>query len=78
MATARQNTPGEMSTPTIILLILVIIFIPVVGQFIVSYFVLTDRLSFTARLLWLIAVWVLPFLGPLLYLLVGQRRNRLI
>jgi hypothetical protein len=36
-----------------------------------------DDLSTAEKVIWLLLVWLLfPVAGPLLYLLLGQRRNR--
>jgi hypothetical protein len=40
--------------------------------------IIGDDLSTTEKLLWLLLVWLVPVAGPLLYLLLGQRRNRLL
>lgn len=60
-----------------LVLTLVILFIPIVGHIICTVYILGDDLSTTEKLIWLLLVWLLfPVAGPLLYLLVGQRRNR--
>jgi hypothetical protein len=59
------------------LLTLVLIFIPILGHIILTFMILGDDLSGGEKLLWLIIVWLVPFLGPFLYLLLGQRSNRL-
>lgn len=60
-----------------VLLTLVILFVPVVGHIICTVYILNDDLSTTEKVIWLLLVWLLfPIAGPLLYLLVGQRRNR--
>ncbi len=58
------------------LLFLVIVFIPVVGHIIETVMVFEDDHSTAGTILWLIVIWSTPFLGPLLYLLFGQRRQR--
>ncbi len=61
------------------LLFLVIIFVPVVGHIIETFMVLEDDHSVAGKLLWLAVIWLLPpwvVLGPLLYLLFGQRPRR--
>ncbi len=58
------------------LLFLVIVFIPVVGHIIETFMVLEDGHSAAGTILWLVVIWSTPFLGPLLYLLFGQRRRR--
>ncbi|MBE3559652.1 MAG: PLDc_N domain-containing protein [Ktedonobacteraceae bacterium] len=55
------------------LLFLIIIFIPVVGQIIETLMILEDDHTLTGKLIWLVVVWLLPFIGPLLYLFFGQR-----
>ena len=59
------------------LLVLVLIFVPILGHIILTIMILGDDLSSGEKLLWLILVWVVWFVGPFLYLLLGQRRNRL-
>lgn len=56
---------------------LICIFIPVLGHVILTLMILNDDLSGSEKLLWLIVVWVFWFIGPFLYLLLGQRRDRL-
>lgn len=58
------------------LLFLVIVFIPVVGHIIETVMVFEDDHSTAGTILWLIVIWSTPFLGPLLYLLFGQRPRR--
>ena len=58
------------------LLFLVIVFIPVVGHIIETFMVLEDDHSAAGNILWLVVIWSTPFLGPLLYLLFGQRHRR--
>jgi hypothetical protein len=55
----------------------VCIFVPIVGHIILTLMIIQDDLSDLEKVIWLIAVWLGPVIGPLLYLLVGQRRNRL-
>lgn len=59
-------------------LALVLILVPVVGHIILTVLIIGDNLSASEKLLWLIVVWAVPFLGAFLYLLLGQRRNRLL
>ncbi|HEY8324293.1 MAG: PLD nuclease N-terminal domain-containing protein [Ktedonobacterales bacterium] len=68
---------GGMGCLTATALALVIIFIPIVGHIILTVMILGDDLSSGEKVLWLIVVWVFWFIGPFLYLLLGQRRNRL-
>ena len=61
----------------VVLLSLVCIFLPFVGHIILTFWIAMDDLSTGQKVIWLIAVWAVPFFGPFLYLLVGQRRHRL-
>ncbi len=56
---------------------LICIFIPVLGHIILTLMILNDDMTASEKLLWLIVVWVFWFIGPFLYLLLGQRRDRL-
>lgn len=56
---------------------LIVIFIPVLGHIVLTVMILSDDLTPSEKLLWLIVVWVFWFIGPFLYLLLGQRRDRL-
>ena len=60
-----------------VVLILVSIFLPLIGHILVTVMIARDYMSLPEKVIWLIAVWAIPVLGPLLYLLVGQRSNRL-
>jgi len=57
------------------LLFLVIVFVPVVGHIIETVMVFDDDHSAVGTILWLVVIWTTPFIGPLLYLLFGQRRQ---
>jgi Phospholipase_D-nuclease N-terminal len=59
-------------------LFLVIVFVPVLGHILATLMVLEDDHSTTGKILWLAVIWLMPpwvVLGPLLYLLFGQRRR---
>ncbi len=62
---------------TNLLLAFVIIFIPIVGHVILTVMILDDDLSGFAKIAWLIFVWIFWFVGPFLYLLLGQKRDRI-
>jgi hypothetical protein len=49
-----------------------------VGHVILTVMILDDELTLAEKLLWLVVVWFVWFLGPFLYLLFGQRKNRLL
>lgn len=73
------STPGTGSNRgclTNLLLAVVIIFIPIIGHIVVTVMILDDDISGFAKIGWLIVVWLLWFVGPFLYLLIGQRRDR--
>lgn len=76
MASYRDRDEGIGCLPAFFLT-LVLIFIPVLGHIILTFMILGDDLSSGEKLLWLVIVWVVWFVGPFLYLLLGQRRNRL-
>ena len=70
-----RNSGGIGCVPAL-LLAFVLIFIPIIGHIILTFMILTDDLSTGEKILWLLVVWLAPFIGPFLYLLLGQRRNR--
>ncbi len=76
MASPPQTggSPGCLS----LLAAVIIILIPLVGDIACTVFILNDDLSTVEKVLWIVAVWFLPWVGRLLYLLMGQRRNRLL
>lgn len=53
-------------------LFLVIVLFPLVGQIILTVMIFEDEHPPAMTLLWLVVVWLLPFVGPLIYLLFGQ------
>jgi hypothetical protein len=57
------------------LLFLVIVLIPGVGHIIETVMIIQDDHKPVGMLAWLLLVWLIPFVGPLLYLLFGQRRS---
>lgn len=57
-------------------LFLVIVFVPILGHIIATIMVLEDDHSATGAALWLALIWLVPFLGPFLFLLFGQRRRQ--
>lgn len=58
------------------LLFLVIVFLPIVGHIIETILVFEDDHTVVGTILWLVLIWGVPFIGPLLYLLFGQRAPR--
>jgi len=79
-----QNQPQNATMPVhhrnllvTIILILVSVFLPIVGHIILSVIILDDDLTLFEKIVWLVVIWLVWFAGPLIYLLVGQRKNRL-
>lgn len=58
------------------LLFLILVFVPIVGHIILTVMVLEDNHSPAGTILWLAVIWAIPFIGPFLYLLFGQRGPR--
>jgi Phospholipase_D-nuclease N-terminal len=58
------------------LLFLVIVFVPVLGHIIETVMVFEDEHSPAGTILWLVVIWTTPVIGPLIYLLFGQKRRR--
>jgi hypothetical protein len=58
------------------ILFLVVVLVPVLGHILATVMVLDDDHSTSGKILWLAVIWLMPpwvVLGPLLYLLFGQR-----
>lgn len=60
------------------ILALIVIFVPVLGHIILTAIILRDELPFWQKVAWILAIWIVWWVGPFLYLLLGQRRNRLL
>jgi hypothetical protein len=61
------------------LLFLIIVLVPLVGHIIVTVMLLEDDHRLSGKLIWLAVIWLMPIpviIGPLLYLLFGQKRRR--
>jgi hypothetical protein len=58
------------------IMFLVIVFVPVIGHIIETIMILEDDHSLSGTALWLAIIWLIPFVGPLLYLLFGQHHRR--
>jgi Phospholipase_D-nuclease N-terminal len=74
MATSRQGPGGCALT----CLFVVVLLFPVLGSIILTFMILADDLNCGEKVLWLVLVWLVPVIGPLLYLLIGQRQNRVL
>lgn len=74
MADSRQG-PGGCAITCLFLLVLLL---PVIGSFVLTFMILADDMNCGEKVLWLVLVWFVPVIGPLLYLLIGQRQNRVL
>lgn len=61
-----------------LILALVVVLVPVLGHLILTVIILRDELSVWQKLGWILVIWIVWWIGPFLYLLLGQRRNRLL
>jgi phospholipase D-like protein len=77
-STRVSGGSGGMNALATGCLVLTLIFIPLVGHVILTVMILDDDMTLAEKLLWLVIVWFIWFLGPFLYLLFGQRKNRLL
>lgn len=55
-----------------IVLGLIIILVPLIGHIIASVMIVRRPGSGLQKVLWILVVWLIPFFGPGLYLLVGR------
>jgi phospholipase D-like protein len=75
---STQSQSNDLGCLLTALIVAVCLFVPLVGHIFLTVMIIGDDLSNTEKLLWLLLVWLVPVAGPLLYLLLGQRRNRLL
>lgn len=75
-----EPQPRSASSAGCVSLVLaaIIIIVPLVGDVACTVFIVTDDLSLAEKVLWLAAVWLVPWIGRLFYLLIGQKRSRLL
>ena len=59
-------------------LAILVILIPIIGDIVCTVYIIEDDLTVTEKILWILACWLTQWIGRTLYLLVGQRRNRLL
>src|SRR6478672_9257129 len=57
-----------------LIMALIVVFVPVLGHIILTAIILRDDLKFWEKLAWIVVIWVVWWVGPFLYLLLGQRR----
>jgi hypothetical protein len=74
MANSEQGLGGCAIT----CLFLLVLLMPVIGSIVLTFMILADTLNCGEKVLWLVLVWLVPVIGPLLYLLIGQRQNRVL
>ena len=61
------------------LLFLIIVYVPLLGHIIETVMVIEDDHTLSGKILWLAVIWLMPIpviIGPLLYLLFGQKPHR--
>ena len=75
---STHTESNEMGCLLTTLIVAVCLFVPLVGHIFLTVMIVGDDMSNSEKLLWLLMVWLVPVAGPLLYLLLGQRRNRLL
>jgi hypothetical protein len=56
-------------------LFLVIVLLPLVGHIICTVMIVEDKHPPLGMLFWLLLIWLVPFIGPLCYLLFGQKKS---
>jgi uncharacterized BrkB/YihY/UPF0761 family membrane protein len=71
----RVGTKARVLLLAEVVLAMVALFFPIVGQAVLTVDILTLRVHLKEKLAWIFFVWVMPFAGPLLYLLVGPRHT---
>ncbi|GAC1357164.1 MAG: hypothetical protein NVS2B12_15730 [Ktedonobacteraceae bacterium] len=55
------------------LVFLIIVFVPLVGHILETIMILEDDHTLFGKIFWLVIIWALPFVGPFIYLIFGQR-----
>jgi uncharacterized membrane protein len=61
-----------------LILALIVVLVPVLGHIILTAIILRDDLALWQKVAWILVIWIVWWVGPFLYLLLGQRRNRLL
>jgi hypothetical protein len=64
-----------------LVLALLVVFVPVLGHIILTMIILRDEPPLWQKVAWIVVIWVIRviwWVGPFLYRLLGQRRNRLL
>jgi hypothetical protein len=76
MTTTGPRVHGEAILGNLILALIIVV-VPILGHIILTPIILRDELPPSHKVGWLLVVWIFWVVGPFLYLLLGQRRNRL-
>jgi hypothetical protein len=76
MAETGPRLHGEAILGNLILALIIIV-VPILGHLILTPIILRDELPTSHKVGWLLVAWIFWGVGPFLYLLLGQRRNRL-
>ncbi|HEY7125799.1 MAG TPA: PLD nuclease N-terminal domain-containing protein [Ktedonobacterales bacterium] len=71
----RVGTRARVLLALEITLAIVALFFPIVGQAALTVDVFTQRVVVSEKIAWTVLIWVLPFLGPLLYVFFGPRHK---
>jgi hypothetical protein len=74
----RADTTTSRTGCTSTILAVIIILVPIVGDIACTAFIITDDLTMAEKILWILACWLTQWIGRTFYLLVGQKRNRLL
>ncbi len=74
----RLGRAGEKKARLLLLvevtLAVVALFFPIIGQAVLTVDILLLRVNLREKLAWIFFIWVMPFVGPLFYLLFGPHR----
>lgn len=74
MAYARQPAPDQ--TLGAIVLFIVLLLLPIVGQIVATVYIVGDSWNWLVKIVLLLMVWSVPIVGPFVYFLILQKRNR--
>ena len=74
MAYTRQ--PASDQPLGAIVLFIVLLLLPIVGQIVATVYIVGDSWSWLVKIVLLLMVWSVPIIGPFVYFLILQKRNR--
>jgi hypothetical protein len=74
----EQASMTKHSTLVNVAVFIIGVFVPIVGHILDTFLIIRDGHRWSGKALWLLVVWLFPFVGPLLYMLFGQtlRKDR--